>query len=425
MRPGWWLCVAACVLVAPIPSASAQAFQRDPGVADVLGELSMAISGSYVYSCVDQITTDVPHQYRLMNTPTHDLFVEKYGRVFEERFGFPTQVVAFETGGAAVGGVPSPVRGGHNILGVLPGRDLTQWVVVGGHYDTRELTVGGGAYDNTSGICTVLALANAYKQVGLAPAATIVFAWWDGEEWGLYGSRAFLADHNATKRLLGLTDDAEVSILAAFSFDMVGLNYPAMNTWLRYGDPTAVLETAILNLRTAPTHPDNFTLCPTYGCYKYERYTEPQLEAFVNFQALVREVAHEFLDFPPQHVRVYDDQYGRSDHVPFIAAGIPGMRIQGSHDEQYPHYHMPTDTLPNLVALAGSETHLRSGFDKAADVGGLAAAFVALTGSVGRYGGGDDVAEPAERAPARGTPALEIIAVALAVTGAAWLGRRR
>lgn len=416
----------AIFLGVPISAADPLA-QDDPALIATLLDLAEAIDGEGgVYGCIDTITKEFPTQYRLMNTPSHDLFVAKYGRVFEERLGLKGQVVHFDEGGAApVPGQPAPKQGGDNILGVMPGSDLTKWVVVGGHYDTRELTAGGGAYDNTSGICTVLELAKAMVSLDIQPKATIVFAWWDGEEWGLFGSRAFLKDHSATKELLGLPKETPIEFVLAQSFDMVGLNYPAMNTWVRYGDPATVLETAILNLRTAPIDPEKFTLCPSYGCYKYETYTTVQLEAFVDYQALVREVAHGLLGSPPELVQVYDDQYGRSDHVPFIAAGIPGMRIQGSHDEEYPHYHQPSDTLEAMIELAGDEAMLRRGFDQAADVGGLVAAYGALTGGVGTYGAAaQDSPTPAPSATPMKTPGPALMGL-VAALALAFAARRR
>lgn len=358
--------------------------EEDAALRNLLGRVVLEVSGGSVYNCVDGITKDFPTMYRPMGTPSHHLFVQKYGKVFEEA-GLRTQVVHFEEGGPAPQGVRLPVSGGDNIIGVRPGRDLEKWVVVGAHYDTQLLTQGGAAIDNTSGICVVKEIAESFRDLKLETEATLVFAWWDGEEWGLYGSRAFVKDHNATKELLGLSRDAPVEILAAMSFDIVGINYPAYNLSPTYGDPSAAFEFAILNLWAPPDDAEHFTLCPSYACYRHEKYTEAQLEAFANYQALVREAANGFLKLPEAHVQVKDDTYGRSDHAPFTAAGIPGLRIQGSHDAEFPQYHTPADTLAVAQLVAGGETQLRGGFDRAADVGALVAAFVALKGSVGGY----------------------------------------
>jgi hypothetical protein len=388
----------AFVLVSAAATASsgpdaAPLAKDDPRIAELLLKANQEISGQRIYDCIDKITNDAPYSYRLMNTPTHDQFVQKYGKVFSTMDPrFKDQVVHFKEGGSnpgQVGGEALP-DGGDNIIGILPGKDLTKWVVLGGHYDTREETLGGAAIDNTSGICTVQEIARAYLALGIEPEVTLVFAWWDGEEWGLFGARAFVADHSATKELLGLDKDAAVDILMGHSYDIVGINYPAYNTWVNYGEPGNVMEYAVLNLRTAPIGEGNFTLCPSYGCYtklvERDDFESKILPGFVRYNGLVKEIATGLLKLPDQYVQVRDDKYGRSDHVPFIAAGIPGMRIQGSHDNEWPHYHHPSDTLPAAVTMAGGIDKLQSGFDTAAAAGGLTAIYAALTGGLGEYG---------------------------------------
>lgn len=71
-----------------------------------------------------------------------------------------------------------------------------EWVIVGGHIDAW----GPGANDNVSGTASVLAAARAVRELvdaGLAPRRSIVFAGWDGEEWGLIGSTEWVEEHAA------------------------------------------------------------------------------------------------------------------------------------------------------------------------------------------------------------------------------------
>jgi hypothetical protein len=369
--------------------SAAGAFAKDsPIVAETLTKANAEISGKNIYDCIDKITSEPPYSYRLMNTPTHDQFVQRYAKVFSTMNPrLKDQVVHFTQGGSnpgQVGGQALP-DGGDNIIGVLPGKDLHKWIVLGGHYDTREATVGGAAIDDTSGICTVKEIARAFLTFNRQPEVTMVFAWWDGEEWGLFGSRAFVKDHNATKELLGLAADAKVEILMGHSYDIVGINYPAYNTWVNYGERTEVLEYAILNLRTPPLVAENFTLRDYSGVPGRDDFDEVVLPRFAQYNALAKEVALGLLQLPPQWVQVRDDQYGRSDHVPFTAAGIPGMRIQGSHDNEWRDYHQPTDTLAAAAVTAGGIDKLQAGFDTAAGTGGLTAIYAAITGGLGDY----------------------------------------
>ncbi|HET6362686.1 MAG TPA: M20/M25/M40 family metallo-hydrolase, partial [Gemmatimonadota bacterium] len=72
-----------------------------------------------------------------------------------------------------------------------------EWVIVGAHIDAW----GPGAHDNVSGTASVLAAARALRALadgGLPPRRTIVFAGWDGEEWGMIGSAEWIEEHADT-----------------------------------------------------------------------------------------------------------------------------------------------------------------------------------------------------------------------------------
>ncbi len=75
-----------------------------------------------------------------------------------------------------------------NTFGTLRGTDFPDEVVmVGAHRDSW----GPGAADNGSGTTSVLEAARAWGEAarrGVRPRRTLVFATWDGEEWGLVGS---------------------------------------------------------------------------------------------------------------------------------------------------------------------------------------------------------------------------------------------
>ncbi len=365
-------------------------FELDAALLERLDALAANITGEGVHDCVAEITSDPGTAYRMMGTPTQSAFVNKHEDVFAD-MGMPSALQHFDKGSAAFGvGGQLFGEGGTNIIGVLPGNDPAKWVVIGGHYDTREGTIG--ALDNGSGICTVKEVARAMVadvEANGPYEASIVFNWYDGEEWGLYGAIAFAEDHSVAKELLGLSADDPVDILVSQSFDMPGINYPARNAWVQYGDATDIEAHAVLNLRTAPIHAENEWTCWSYGCYEGLKEREDFLHILLNntnYQFLVREVAYDLLEYPPGFVWVYDDHYGRSDHIPLIAQGAAGMRIQGSHDEQYPCYHQPCDTLEWLYLQTGGQALLIQAYDAEASIGGTVAAFVAAKGDHGAYG---------------------------------------
>jgi len=73
--------------------------------------------------------------------------------------------------------VPGGLR---NVIGVVPGRDRTRKVVVGAHYDTKDLPGFVGANDGASGTAVLTGIARSLKPGRIRP--TVVFIAFDGEE---------------------------------------------------------------------------------------------------------------------------------------------------------------------------------------------------------------------------------------------------
>ncbi|MCF8381314.1 MAG: M20/M25/M40 family metallo-hydrolase [Bacteroidales bacterium] len=118
--------------------------------------------------------------------------------------------------------VNSKIIKAQNVVGVLEGKDKSEIIVVGAHYDHLGMHDGyiwNGADDNASGTVGVMTIAKACMATGEKPEKTIVFAAWTGEEKGLLGSKYFV-DHpfNNKKIILNLNydmisrDDADDSL---------------------------------------------------------------------------------------------------------------------------------------------------------------------------------------------------------------------
>ena len=73
--------------------------------------------------------------------------------------------------------VPGGLR---NVIGRVPGRQPGRTVIVGAHYDTKDLPGFVGANDGASGVAVVLELARIVRAHPVRP--TIVFVLFDGEE---------------------------------------------------------------------------------------------------------------------------------------------------------------------------------------------------------------------------------------------------
>lgn len=113
-----------------------------------------------------------------------------------------------------------------NILGLLEGSDPTlksEVIVIGAHYDHVGYgspsnsygpvgRIHNGADDNASGVSGLLEIAEAFRSLRVPPARSVLFAFWDGEEKGLNGSRYWLA-HPTVK---------QEQVKFAVNLDMIG-----------------------------------------------------------------------------------------------------------------------------------------------------------------------------------------------------------
>ncbi len=81
-----------------------------------------------------------------------------------------------------------------NTIGEIRGTDKADEVVMlGAHLDSWHAATG--ATDNAIGCAVILEAARILKAVGVTPRRTIRVALWSGEEQGLLGSKAYVAEH--------------------------------------------------------------------------------------------------------------------------------------------------------------------------------------------------------------------------------------
>src|SRR6185369_2151215 len=89
----------------------------------------------------------------------------------------------------------------YNVVAEIPGTDLKDEVVMlGAHFDSWH--TGTGATDNAAGSAVCMEAVRILQSLGLKPRRTIRIGLWSGEEEGLLGSRAYVAEHFG-KRLGG------------------------------------------------------------------------------------------------------------------------------------------------------------------------------------------------------------------------------
>jgi hypothetical protein len=198
-----------------------------------------------------------------------------------------------------------------NVVGFWQGARFPEdWIVVGGHYDSRNENNGPGgarltpgADDNASGCAGVLEAARAI--LPFRPQRSILFMCYGGEEQGLYGSAAHVFQLSQSGRL--------GRIRAMLNMDMIGWS------------------------------PDE-TLGVVFS-------TRSDIGAMTANLALANLLADAALDYVPAlspNRVVVTNVSCCSDHMPYLNAGVPAAFSIHWGTTDYPHYHRTSDTPANL-----------------------------------------------------------------------------
>ncbi len=86
----------------------------------------------------------------------------------------------------------------YNTIAEIPGTDKKgEVVMLGAHLDSWH--AGTGATDNAAGVIATMEAVRILKAIGARPRRTIRIALWSGEEQGLFGSQAYVAQHFAAR----------------------------------------------------------------------------------------------------------------------------------------------------------------------------------------------------------------------------------
>lgn len=209
--------VVACLIACSTTTAA------DVAVQDLVNQVSQAVYTDYLNNLLYTHTGD---NRSVKGGPQHDPAAQNIFVTFR-RYGLTTMYDPFTW---TSGGTTYNCK---NVIAIKQGvTNPDQIYVFGGHYDS---TANAGADDDASGVAGVLEAARVMSRYDFN--STVIFAAFDNEENGLFGSAHMAADY-ASRNILGMIDA-----------DMIAWNMPSMpNQALLYGNsPTmkAALTTAV------------------------------------------------------------------------------------------------------------------------------------------------------------------------------------
>ncbi|HEY7113281.1 MAG TPA: M20/M25/M40 family metallo-hydrolase [Thermoanaerobaculia bacterium] len=204
-----------------------------------------------------------------------------------------------------------------NAVAEIPGSDKKgEVVMLGAHLDSWH--AGTGATDNGAGSVVMMEAMRILKSLNTAPRRTIRIALWSGEEQGLFGSEAYVADHFATRP--PVTDPEQLKLP----------DFLRKKTWPITTKPEHAKLAAYFNV-------DN-------GTGKIRGiYTEENAAVVPIFESWIVPLR----DLGVSTVTMRDT--GGTDHESFDGVGLPGFQfIQDEIEYETRTHHTNLDTYERL-----------------------------------------------------------------------------
>ncbi|GAA0914994.1 hypothetical protein GCM10009558_101680 [Virgisporangium aurantiacum] len=225
---------------------------------------------------------------------------------------------------------------GVNVVAVKEGR-IRDAVVVLAHHDTVPGT--GGADDNGSGVVALMELARLLGPVSFE--RTVVLAAVDHEELGFLGAYRLVEQLKAELR----------PVVGAYVFEMLAYSSTEPGSQQLPPGIGLLYPGQVKRIRANADRAD-------FTAVLYRRAGRALAVAFAEALAhLAGPTATVLLRTPtdlpvlgPVLARTvpFTRDFGRSDHVPFWAAGLPAVQITDTANFRNPHYHKPTDLPATL-----------------------------------------------------------------------------
>lgn len=229
----------------------------------------------------------------------------------------------------------------HNIIVEIPGRTRPDEILVfSGHFDA--VAPSPGADDDGTGTVAMLEMARLLKDRPMQRTVRIIF--FNLEEVGLVGSRAYV--ESIEDEIKG---EPEPSGDQAANPADPPRRKPPTRAFLGMVSVDGVgYFTDEPNSQRSPIPETRFFKPPTVGDFiglggigRHRKFSQALVKAMRAAAPDLKVVAVDFLPIAPPDLL-------RSDHAPFLAAGVPAVILADTANFRSPHYHQPTDTVDTL-----------------------------------------------------------------------------
>ena len=221
---------------------------------------------------------------------------------------------------------------GYNTIAEIPGTDLKDEIVMlGGHMDSWHS--GTGATDNGAGCAVAMEAVRILQTLGLKPRRTIRIALWSGEEQGLLGSRAYVAEH------FGSMQNPATSAAPATGGANNGMGGGNGN-----GNGTAPAAPTLIKKPEYENLSGYFNLDNGTG-----KIRGVYLQGNEGIRSLFRQWLAPFRDMGASTLTISNT--GGTDHLSFDAIGLPGFQfIQDEIEYDTRTHHSNQDVIDRIQA---------------------------------------------------------------------------
>lgn len=236
-------------------------------------------------------------------------------------------------GGAGDEIVPTTFR---NVImdfpGMAPGSPR-EVLIVAAHFDA--VPGSPGADDNGTGVVSLLELADALAARRVRRDVRLIF--FTLEEVGLIGSREYVKAHRDAWSPPDKSAPPAERVVGMISLEMLGF----------FSDEPGSQKSPIPKVGDKPIVdfevPTAGNFIGLAGISRFKSFSGGLAEAMRRAEPELPVVVADFLPIAPP-------DFLRSDHAPFLSAGIPAVMLTDTANFRNPHYHTPGDTRETLDA---------------------------------------------------------------------------
>lgn len=225
----------------------------------------------------------------------------------------------------------------YNTIAEIPGSDLKDEVVMlGGHIDSWHS--GTGATDNAAGVAVAMEAVRILKTLDLKPRRTVRIGLWSGEEQGLLGSRAYVAQH-------------------------FGKSYDAMAAMFGSSEPSAEKKESTGDKAATPEAKPEYVKFSAY--FNLDNGTGKIRGVYLQGNEAVRPIFRKWLQpFREMGASTLTiSNTGGTDHQSFDGIGLPGFQFiqddihydtRTHHSNQDVYDHIQADDMKQATVVLAS-----------------------------------------------------------------------